>query len=207
VVRGGKLGADLTLPKLRRRWGSGLRQLSGRGMSSQAARAVLRSEVARCAAAARSEPEFWACLQAAGLRVRTRADPARPGRPAGYAVSLPGPTVRRDWRPLWFAGGTLDERLTLPALRARWRMGQPGAAPGAELFAGTDLNEIYRHAAQAARLAARELGYARPRPDVAWAAADVVVAAAEATGNPALRQAADGLSIPAAWWLGIGHRL
>jgi hypothetical protein len=163
-------------------------------MSSPAARAALRREVALCAAASRSEPEFWARLQEAGLLVRRRPDPARPGHPAGHAVTLPGLASRRNRRRTWFAGGTLDKRLTLPAMRARWRAGQPGAAPGPERFAGEDLAEIYRHAAQAARIAARELNSARPQPDIAWAAADLVAAAADATGNPALVQASDGLA-------------
>ena len=187
---GGKLAADLTLPKLRRRWSPG--RLSGRGMGGPAARLALRREVARCAAAARSEPEFFAGLEAAGLLVRLRADPARPGRPAGYAVSLPG-LADRAGRPVWFGGGTLDERFTLPALRARWRAGRPGAGPGPELFDGADASEIYAYAAGVAGQAARELAAGRPgRADIAWAAADLLTAAAAATGNPELGRAADG---------------
>ena len=175
---GGKLAADLTLPKLRRRWSPG--RLSGRGMGGPAARLALRREVARCAAAARSEPEFFAGLGAAGLLVRLRADPARPARPAGYAVSLPG-LADRAGRPVWFGGGTLDERFTLPAL------------PGPELFDGADASEIYAYAAGVAGQAARELAAGRPgRADIAWAAADLLTAAAAATGNPELGRAADG---------------
>ena len=101
---GGKLAPDLTLPKLRRRWPepgraggpparwAGRRagpRLHGHGMTARSARAALRREVARCAAAARSEPEFFAGLDAAGLLVRLRHGPTGPARVAGYAVSLP----------------------------------------------------------------------------------------------------------------------
>ena len=46
---------------------------------------------------------------------------------------------------------------------------------------------VYEHAARAADQAARDMK-ADPaaRPDIAWAAADVLTAAAEITGNPAL---------------------
>ena len=114
---GGKLAPDLTLPKLRRRWpepgrdgqraGTGGRgRLHGHGMTDGATRAVLRREAGRCAAAARSEAEFFAALDAAGLLVRLRDDPSRPGRAAGYAVSLPG-LAGRDDAQLWYGGHTL----------------------------------------------------------------------------------------------------
>jgi hypothetical protein len=190
---GGKLAADLTLPKLRRRWSSGPWRLSGHGMGGPAARAALRREVARCAAVASSEPEFWAGLHAAGLLVMKRPDPAWAASPAGYAVSLPG-LQDRAGQPVWFGGGTLSAQLQLGELQARWRAGQPGAAsPG--LFDGADATEIYAHAATVAACAARELQTARGgRADIAWATADILTAAADATGNPTLRQAADGFA-------------
>jgi hypothetical protein len=57
---GGKLAADLTLPKLRRRWAGP--RLTGRGMGDPPARTVLAREALRAARAARSEPEFFALL-------------------------------------------------------------------------------------------------------------------------------------------------
>jgi hypothetical protein len=42
-----------------------------------------------CAAAARSEPEFFAGLDAAGLLVLLRHSPTLPAQVTGYAVSLP----------------------------------------------------------------------------------------------------------------------
>ena len=125
---GGKLAADLTLPKLRRRWAGP--RLTGRGMGDPPARAVLAREALRAARAARSEPEFFALLERAGLLARLRApDPA--GRPAGWSVTVPGLTGRAG-RPVWFAGGTLDPALRLGELRARWRAGLPRRrGPGA----------------------------------------------------------------------------
>jgi hypothetical protein len=196
---GGKLAADLTLPKLRRRWAGP--RLSGRGMGDPPARTVLAREALRAARAARSEPEFFALLERAGLLVRLRAAPDRSGRPAGWSVTLPGLTDRAG-QPVWFAGGTLDPVLRLGELRARWRAGQPGAGPGPGLFAGAGRAEIYEHAARAATQAARELaGGGAGRADVAWAAADLLTAAAEATGNPELARSAEAFTraARAAW--------
>jgi hypothetical protein len=194
---GGKLAADLTLPKLRRRWAGP--RLTGHGMGDPPARTVLAREALRAARAARSEPEFSALLERAGLLVRSGPDQA--GRPARWFVTLPGLTDRAG-QPAWFAGGTLDPALRLGELRARWRAGQPGAGPGPGLFTGTARAQIYEHAARAATLAARELEGGRAgRADVAWAAADLLTAAAEATGNPELARSAEAFTraARAAW--------
>jgi hypothetical protein len=189
---GGKLAADLTLPKLRRRWAGP--RLTGRGMGDPPARTVLAREALRAARAARSEPEFFALLERAGLPARLRAAPDQAGRPARWSVTLPGLTDRAG-QPAWFAGGTLDPALRLGELRARWRAGQPGAGPGPGLFTGTARAQIYQHAAQAATRAARELEGGRAgRADVAWAAADLLTAAAEATGNPELARSAEAFT-------------
>ncbi len=131
-------------------------------------------EALRAARAARSEPEFFALLERAGLR----AAPDQADRPAGWSVTLPG-LADRAGQPVWFAGGTLD-----PALRL--------------LFTGAARSEIYEHAARAAAQAARELAGGRAgRPDVAdvaWAAADLLTAAAGATGNPELARAAEAFT-------------
>ena len=199
---GGKLAADLTLPKLRRRW-SGPR-LTGRGMSDPPARAVLAREALRAAQAARSEPEFFALLERAGLKVRLRTAPGQPGHPGavvGWSATLPG-LADRSGRPVWFAGGTLDPALRLGELRARWRAGQPGAGPGPGYFTGAARSGVYEHAARAAALAARELAAGRGGGgDTAWAAADLLTAAAEATGNPELARAAEAFTraARAAW--------
>jgi hypothetical protein len=77
-------------------------------------------------------------------------------------------------------------------MRARWRAGQRGMGPGADYFTGADVSEIYDYAARVAQWAAREVKAGRRgAPDVSWAAADLLHAAAEATGNPELQKAAE----------------
>jgi hypothetical protein len=198
---GGRLAADLTLPKLRMRWADGPGRLTGKAMSSQTARVVLRREVLRAAQSARSEREFIHALGLAGLLVRLRPDPVKPGQAAGYAVSLPA-LADQGGQPVWFGGGTLDQRLRLGQMRARWRAGQRGAGPGPDYFAGGDLGEVYAHAATVARWAAREIKLGRTgRADIAWAAADVLNVAAEVTSSSELRRAADsfGRAARAPW--------
>ena len=95
---GGKLAADLTLPKLRRRWtGSGAEHgaFPGRGMSAAAARAVLRKMVSEAAEQARDEAGFFARLREAGVLVRLRFSETNAGQVTGYAVALPGQDGRR----------------------------------------------------------------------------------------------------------------
>lgn len=211
---GGKLATDLTLPKLRQRWpgpdgracpqaaGPGGPQarprLYGGGMAGGPARAVLRREVAEAAAAARSESEFFAGLERAGLMVRLRYADARPGEAAaGYAVSLPGMTHHRDDTQMWYGGSTLDDGLGLGTLRRRWRAGRAGAPWAAADFTGVEATDIFGHAAATTAGAARRLRAgpnADEGADIAWAAADVLYAAADATGSAELRRAADGFS-------------
>jgi len=218
---GGQLAPDLTLPKLRRRWapaghqgprpgpgpGPGPRaRLHGHGMGEGTGRAVLCQETGRCAAAARSEPAFFTALGRAGLLVRLRPDPARPGQVARYAVSLPGLTHNRDGGQIWYWEATLAPDLTLPALRHRWQAGRPGAARLPATFAGPQAGDIFGYAAGVAAAATRQL-QASPGPDpvaaadIAWAAADVLTVAAEVTGSADLAQAADRFSraARAAW--------
>lgn len=195
---GGRLAPDLSLVKLRRRWpgGPGRDRLSGTRMTDGAARAALRREVARVAAGTRSEAGFWAGLAAAGVLVRHRPGRDRPGQISGYAVSLPGMTHHRDGHQVWYGGWNLDQRMSLAALRRRWAEGRPGMPPGAEIFGEADAREIYIYAANVAADAARQLRSARggQAADVAWAAADLIAAAAEAVGSPELKRAADGFA-------------
>jgi hypothetical protein len=203
---GGKLAPDLTLPKLRRRWPEPGRRkhrdtagtqprLDGHGMTGGTARATLRREVRVCAAAARSEREFFAGLDAAGLLVRLHHSTDRPGEVSGYAVSLPGMTHHQDGQQVWYAGQTMDGQLSLGALRRRWQAGRPGTPPAPEAFATADTKDIFGYAAAVADAAAGKLRTSPPpaeAADIAWAAADVLTTAAEAVGSPELQQAADG---------------
>jgi hypothetical protein len=207
---GGKLAPDLSLPKLRRRWpehgerthrqhsaADGPRpRLDGHGMTSRSSRAVLRREVTMCAAAVRSEAEFFAGLDSAGLLVRLRHNPARPAQVTGYAVSLPGMT-HWDGQQVWYGGQSLEGQLGLGALRRRWQEGRPGSPPAPEVFAAADTRDIFGYATAVAAEAARQLRAspaAAQSADIAWAAADVLTAAAQATGSHELQQAADGFS-------------
>jgi len=162
-------------------------------MRPRAARAVLRRETALAAAAARSEPEFFACLRAAGLLVRIRPSSTRPGQAAGYAVSLPGLVHHRDGHQVWYGGQTLDGPLALGVLRRRWRARLVGAGQPAA-FTGAEADALARYAAGVAAQAARAMRAApgtAQAEDMAWAAADVLYTAADAAGDPELRRAAD----------------
>jgi hypothetical protein len=190
---GGKLAPDLTLPRLRTRWPSGTSRLTGRAMSGPTARVVLTREALRAARASRTENQFFTELDQAGLLVRLRSDATGVDRLVDYAVTLPG-MADRARQPVWFGGGTLAPALRLGELRARWHTGRTGAPPGADMFAGIDAGQIYAHAAAVAQQAAAEIATARSgRADIAYAAADLLIAAAEATGSPELRQASEGL--------------
>jgi len=69
---GGRLAPDLTLPKLRTRWAvpAGHHLVDGAGLSAPAARAVLRSMVARAAEHSPDEVGFFAWLRECGVLVR-----------------------------------------------------------------------------------------------------------------------------------------
>ena len=167
---GGKLAPDLSLPKLRRRWpehgerahrqhsaaGSARPRLNGHGMTSRSSRVVLRREVTMCAAAARSEREFFTGLDTAGVLVRLRHSPTQPAQVTGYSVSLPGMT-HWDGQQVWYGGQTLDGQLRLGALRRRWQAGRPGTPPGPGAFAGADTRDIFGYATAVAADAARQL--------------------------------------------------
>ncbi|MGW9042192.1 mobilization protein [Streptomyces lydicus] len=80
------------------------------------AREVLRLRVRRAVAAASSEAEFFALLEATGVTVRPKAGPS--GDVLGYSVALPG-DVNKVGEPVWFSGSTLASDLSLPKVRQR----------------------------------------------------------------------------------------
>jgi hypothetical protein len=85
---GGKLAADLTLPKLRTRWsGPQAREtLAGAEQLSRAAvRAVLRAAVAEAAEHATDETQFFTRLRTSGVLVRERFSEVSPAEVTGYA--------------------------------------------------------------------------------------------------------------------------
>ena len=198
---GGKLAADLTLPKLRARWDSppgGDRLAAASSLPASAIRAVLRATVATEAEQAESEADFFTRLRAAGLLVRERFSTINPGEVTGYAVALPDCTGS-DGTLRWYAGGRLHDSLTLPRLRTAWARQQQERAErsGAFRFTAPERTEIYR---DAARRTASATEYVRrctaedPHrgADTAWAAADTLHAAARALRSPMLRCAAAG---------------
>jgi hypothetical protein len=196
---GGKLAADLTLPKLRHRWQSPGQEpapVSGHGLPPAAARAVLRNIVTATAEQARDEAGFFTGLREAGVLVRLRFSQTCPGQVTGYAVGLPGHDDR-DAEPLWHGGGRLAAGLTLPRLRRGW--GSPRNAPersGAFRFTVPEQNAIFEHAARQASAAAEHIrrairGDPASAADAAWAAADILHVAAKALRSPDLRRAAD----------------
>ncbi len=193
---GGRLAADLTLPKLRRRWpGPESRLFPGRGLTVAAARAVLRNVVTGAAERARDEAEFFDRLREAGLLVRLRFSDRFPEQITGYAVGLPGHDGR-DGLPLWYGGGRLATGFTLPRLRRRWAV--PRNTPersGAFRSTIHERNAIFGHATRQAASVAEHIrccAYTDPAAaaDAAWAAADALHVAARVLRSPELRRAA-----------------
>jgi hypothetical protein len=114
---GGKLAADLTLPKLRARWAGsapGRGPFTGEGVPAAAVRGALRTMVTQAAEHAADEAGFFAALPEAGVLVRVRFSETDPGQVTGYSVTVPGHTGP-DGTPLWYGGGRLAAGLTLPA--------------------------------------------------------------------------------------------
>ncbi len=167
---GGKLAADLTLPRLRHRWPGGPETgpLSGEGLPPAAARAVLRNAVSTAAGQAGDESGFFDRLRDAGVLVRLRFSQACPGQVTGYAVALPGHD-RADGTPVWYGGGRLAAALASPRLRRGWNPSRnaPGR-PGAFRFTVSERDAIFDHAARQAGAAAAHIRRAAHRdPDTA----------------------------------------
>jgi hypothetical protein len=197
---GGKLTADLTLPRLRRRWtapGTEEGTLPGLGLPPGAARAVLRNMVTEAARRSPDEAGFFARLRQAGVLVRLRFSELNPGQVTGYSVALPGHDGA-DGTPLWYGGGRLSAGLTLPRLRSRWDSSRsaPADRPGTFRCTDPERNAIFEHAARQAASAAKHIRCSAASDpagaaDAAWAVADTLHLAARALGSPVLRRAAD----------------
>ncbi len=194
---GGKLAADLTLPKLRARWTGPAEEALHREIPRQVARGLLRQKVVDAAAHARDEAGFLARLRETGVLVRLRFSEIDPGQVTGYAIALSG-HVGEDGAPLWYGGGRLAPQLTLPRLRTAWaqRSGEAGWNPGPPWWAGSEREALYRHTARQAAAAAEHIrhsaqGHPTAAADTAWAAADALHSAARALRDSELRRAAD----------------
>jgi hypothetical protein len=197
---GGKLAADLTLPKLRARWAGpqSTDPLAGAAdLPHSAVRGILRTTVSEVARQAVGEADFFVRLRASGLLVRERYSELRPGQVTGYSVALPGCTGP-DGTLRWCGGGRLHETLTLPRLRNAWaranRTTEHDETPG---FTAPERDEIYRHAARQAAEATEHLRCCTASDpddgaDAAWATADAFHSAARTLRSPLLRCAAAG---------------
>ncbi|MEV4252207.1 hypothetical protein AB0J52_03445 [Spirillospora sp. NPDC049652] len=190
---GGKLAADLTLPKLRTRWSTAGPPVSGRGLDERTVRAYLRTTVGQAASRSRTAAEFLAHLDDAGLLVRTRRSVYDAALITGYGVSIPHHHDAPN-QPAWYSGGRLSADLSWARLCEAWS-GSSAPSPVIDLSA-EERRAIYCDVARAAAFATAELRrhtvtnpYAAQ--DACWATADLLRSAAEATGNDHLRQAAE----------------
>jgi hypothetical protein len=105
---------------------------AGHAGRSETARAKLRRIVQAAAAAARTDNEFFAAIEARGALTRPRISKTELGEITGYSVALPGDTTadgQGGQRLVWYGGGKLASDLTLPRLRQRWAS-SPGSPPG-----------------------------------------------------------------------------
>ncbi|MET9399258.1 mobilization protein, partial [Kitasatospora sp. NPDC002965] len=139
-----------------------------RGLS-QTPREELQWIVRTAAATAVSDADFFAKVEAAGVRVKQRIAPD--GNVTGYSVALPGD---RDGgqRAVWFSGSRLAYDLSLPRVRERWQ--KPTSAPDIPAA------EIWQTVEAKVRSAAEQLGLGgllQGAGDVA-ALGDLVVVAA-----------------------------
>ena len=202
---GGKLAADLTLPKLRRRWaGTGADRGPVRGLSAPAARAVLRNAVTDSggAGAAASRSSSRGCAMAGSGCGCGSASSTRARSPA-IRSACPAARATRASRCGTAAGG-FPESSPCPGCAAAGQRTVPQArnAPEQDLLAaersGSPLAErdaIFEDAARQAALAAEHIRRCAEHDpaggaDAAWAAADTLHAAARATGSRVLRRAA-----------------
>ncbi|MFF0520702.1 relaxase/mobilization nuclease domain-containing protein [Actinomadura nitritigenes] len=202
---GGKLAADLTLPRLRRRWTSadgsvrapsaaGL--LDGRHLSVRTKRVLLRTTVRRAADKSRTSTEFLQRLQDDGLWVKPRYSQLDPGQITGYAVAFP--TEHGGEEPAWIPGSRLADDLSLSRLRQCWSGHVTDHTPIIEHDELTpeERQAFYDDAARAASYATAQIcRHLATNPyaaqDACWAASDALHVAAKATGNRHLRRAAD----------------
>ncbi|RKS80665.1 relaxase/mobilization nuclease-like protein [Motilibacter peucedani] len=205
LYSGGKLAADLSLPKLLARWGS------DPSTSPHTVRAEdLRARVRAAADRASGVEEFFSLLSQDGMLVRRRESQQHPGQLTGYAVALDD----GSGDPVFHGGGRLAADLTLPRLSACWGGQEPDAggtaatgpagatAPsepvqptrrqrgGRVSLSAEERRRVLEQAATAARDAVEQMrgnagGDPRLDADTAWAAADYLASAARVVEGPA----------------------
>ncbi|GGV44591.1 hypothetical protein GCM10010182_81280 [Actinomadura cremea] len=202
---GGKLAADLTLPKLRRRWtgadesvraSSPFRPLDGRHLSERTRRAVLRTAVRRAADESATTNEFLDRLRGEELLVKLRYSQTVHRKISGYAIAFAPEHDGED--PTWYPGSRLADDLSLSRLRRRWATPLAHREPAADHDELTpeERQAFYDDAARAAAFATAEtrrhlVTNPHAAQDACWAASDALHVAARATGNRHLHRAAD----------------
>ncbi|MBA9002835.1 relaxase/mobilization nuclease domain-containing protein [Thermomonospora cellulosilytica] len=201
---GGKLAADLTLPRLRHRWSAAdpdrdprsadYHPITGRHLSARSARAFLRKIARQAADQARTVEEFLTRLERQGVIVRRRFSQIDPAQVTGYAVTLPD-HLDQGGQPIWYRGADLADDLTLPKLQRRWNSLEHGSAEPD--LTPEERQAFYDDAARATADATAQLrrhlalGHPHAARDICWATADILHTAAAATGNRHLQRAAN----------------
>ncbi|MCD9879173.1 relaxase/mobilization nuclease domain-containing protein [Streptomyces guryensis] len=108
-------------------------------------REILRLRVRRAMAAASTEAEFFALLEATGVTVRLKLGPS--GDALGCNFALPGDTNDKG-EPVFYAGSTLAGDLSLPKIRQRLASTSPEPAtvrPGNPWHQATAATERIPH--------------------------------------------------------------
>ncbi|WP_435137802.1 relaxase/mobilization nuclease domain-containing protein [Actinacidiphila sp. bgisy144] len=120
-------------------------------------RETLQRRVREAAAGARSDGEFFAAIEQAGIRLRKRVAPD--GTVTGYSVALPGDRTGAG-RAVWFPGTKLAPDLSLPRVRERWGQGGAAAGMAADAVHTTSRAAAWQLAAEHVHQAAAVLGQA-----------------------------------------------
>lgn len=191
---GGRLAADLTLPKLRTRW---TRRNSGRTDSTFYAsvdgiRALGRAAVRRTACNAGTQEEFFRHLAESGTRIRehySQQNPENPGEVTGYALTLPAACDQAS-TPHWLASSRPAADVTVPSSQG-WQ--NTSTVPG-EPLSTTERRAILEDAAAVVGWAAQQIRRTRDSAvtdDAAWATSDVLHITADLLKDQALWRAAD----------------
>lgn len=192
---GGKLAADLSLPKLEAHWRC--HRPGGAPHGGVSARVRLRHEIERAANRATDPARFFDQLRSSGVLVKERYSQQDPGEVTGYAVALPH--HQPDGQPVWHSGGKLAAELSLPRLQARWTGDPAPASSRTSRLSGEERQAVWDEATQAATAAAAEIRHLAGTDragagDTARAAADLLRAAArvaEPSGRGPLNTAAN----------------
>lgn len=210
---GGKLGNDLTLPRLRERWAAP--DAGGRadaasawahhqretidpaatmvpaeaerarsGMSWKQARAELRDRLMAAVQGSSTERNFIQAARDKGVLLRPRYASGTTDRITGYSAALPSSVYSdRDGHPVWHGGGKLDNTLALSELRRQWPPAGPQSATGAMTV--NAWARVAPAAAQAAQVSADAKGWAAAgRSARAWQERIETLADPAATPRP-----------------------